>query len=542
MECLEDERLCKLCENEYYPDEYGGCSYTDNCIISQNGRCLKCKDNNILIGIDNNFNPGIKICKSLNSYDLQNCELINYEDGSCLKCKNGYFLGDEDKKCTNIQFCVESVYGECIKCKENYYLNKKENTCLEQNGIFNNCKETKDGKICDKCNFGYYFDEYGKCSYFNYCAKINKEGICSKCKNGYYLAESRNSCTQEKNCLNGNKDFGICEIFNFDYYLDLKDRKCKSNNENNNFQYCKQTDEVCKNCIYGYEIGEDNKCSTSHNCIESNDGICYKCKEGYHLGLDNKCTNIEHYIYSDIFSQCIECEDNYFYDRANKTCFLTNENFTNCRAGYAEFNCQECKNDFYLNQTDHKCYDNKKENEYYKCAIISSPGDKCLKCIEGYFLGEKDGKCSQVEGCVLSENEKRCLECDDVYYCLNVKDGQCYEKDEIYEEGEKFYFRCNKTNEEGTACEICEDNYFLDENGLCVDIEHCIDKKDGICQDCLKDENNSFCLNNIFVCVQTYDSGCLECNDILNFDYNCTKCLDGFEYDEFFYKCRKIED
>ena len=40
-------RKCKVCQNEYYPDKNGGCSYTANCIISKEGRCLLCKENYI---------------------------------------------------------------------------------------------------------------------------------------------------------------------------------------------------------------------------------------------------------------------------------------------------------------------------------------------------------------------------------------------------------------------------------------------------------------------------------------------------------------
>ena len=55
VECSMDGDVCELCDSDYYPDENGGCSHTDNCVISENGKCLQCKDNYILIGIDNYF-------------------------------------------------------------------------------------------------------------------------------------------------------------------------------------------------------------------------------------------------------------------------------------------------------------------------------------------------------------------------------------------------------------------------------------------------------------------------------------------------------
>ena len=68
-------------------------------------------------------------------------------------------------------------------------------------------------------------------------------------------------------------------------------------------------------------------------------------------------------------------------------------------------------------------------------------GEKCLRCEEGYYIGEKDSKCSKIEGCALSENENLCLECKD-NFCLNAKMGKCIYNNDIYDEEEKFYFRC----------------------------------------------------------------------------------------------------
>ena len=240
MECDQQTDLCQICDNEYYPDENGGCSYTDNCIISERGRCLKCKNNFILVGLDNYFSDGIKICKSLKSDDLKYCELIDMDNGLCLRCKDGYYLGNNDKKCTNIQNCEESVYGICKKCKNNFYLNIKENKCIEENEKIKNCQESYDGLKCDLCDIGYYFDDNYICTKINFCSEAYKKDKCKKCKDGYFLTGNFNSCTPEKNCLSGNNDFGICKLCNYDFYLDLKDRKCKSNHENNNFKYCQE--------------------------------------------------------------------------------------------------------------------------------------------------------------------------------------------------------------------------------------------------------------------------------------------------------------
>ena len=540
MECNQEKNICSECEKDYFPDENGGCAYTENCIISQNGKCLKCKDGFILIGLE--YDDSFKICKSLNSDDLQNCEEIKTSDGTCLICKEGYYLNSIDKKCTKVMNCEESSFGICKKCKKYYYLDKKENKCKDQKEKFAYCKETKNGEKCDICDDGFYFDKYENCVRMAYCEKGAQYGLCKKCLPGYYLTLIKDSCTPEKNCFKGNKDFGICISCTDNYYIDKRDGKCKSNTEDNEFKYCKSAKNVCYECIYGYQIGEDQKCSTSFHCLESINGTCIKCKNNYTMGLDNRCSSSQHCIYSNkYYDVCIECEDNYYYRINNKSCLIAEKNFTNCKSGYTGSSCTECKNDFYLNQTDKLCYSNKqKDKKYYKCAIVDSVNEKCISCVDNYYLGLKDNKCSTVEGCDLSENENKCIKCYEKEYALNVKTGKCEKNDKIEYEEKKIYYKCNIINDEGRACELCLDRYVLNDNGLCVDNIHCIEEKNGICQKCKNDEDQFFCLNNLFGCVETYNEGCLECNNILNFDI-CTRCLEGYELDHN-NQCIKIDE
>ena len=64
--CEEEGKLCETCEDGYFPDENGGCSYSNNCEVSYEGKCLKCKEDFVLIGKTEYYAPNdeIKICKS----------------------------------------------------------------------------------------------------------------------------------------------------------------------------------------------------------------------------------------------------------------------------------------------------------------------------------------------------------------------------------------------------------------------------------------------------------------------------------------------
>ena len=530
IECNEEGKLCKKCEEGYFPDGNGGCSYTNDCDISLDGECLICKDNFILIGQNYGVIKPLKICKSLNSDDLKNCKIINTIKGICQECEDGFYRNYGDQRCTKTQNCYESVFGVCTKCGDFYYLNRLEDKCIEQNGFFAFCKETLDGKKCNLCEENYHFDEEGKCIWVNFCAEEGVIGKCKRCVDGYHVAVKDGSCTTEENCYTGYKDWGICNKCIDNYYIDFKDGKCKSNLDDENFIYCVVADEVCKECSYNRYLGLDDKCSLSKNCAESERGICIECIDGYYLGLDNYCTNVQHCIYSNYY-ECIECEQNYYYDRSVNLCKDLNSNFTNCKYTYDGINCERCHNDYYLNQTDYLCYPNDEPGDFYKCQMTDENGTICAVCIEDYYLGHKDRKCTNIFGCELSENENKCLECNELY-CLNAKTGYCEDNEEILKEEDKIFFRCGRTNEVATACEVCVKNYTLNENGLCVDDYHCEEKnEDGKCIKCYNDEMYSFCLNNQFECVETYSDKCLECNNILDFD-KCTKCLDGYELDE----------
>ena len=525
-ECEENGKLCKKCEINYYPDDNGGCSYTEGCEISYRGECLQCKQNYILVGKDED----IKICKYLLSEIYKNCENINLETGKCEKCEEGYFLTSE-QKCTKVEFCKESIYGNCISCKYSYYFDKKEEKCKKKEDKFDFffCKQTIDGEKCDICDDGFYHDENGICVPTKYCLESDKL-ICIKCISGYYLSNN-NCCSIANNCDYVDIFSFNCNFCQKNYYLDTKDFKCKSNLENNEFKFCKKViDSKCVLCENDFYLGKDGRCSFSKNCLESENGLCLSCENDYYLGLDNNCTNVNHCIYS-IYGECLECEDNYYYNRMNKTCVKWDKNFNNCKIScYYEDKCCECKNNFYLNSNNSLCYDNTNKGPFYKCAYSDDIGEKCDKCIEGYYLGSEDYKCSKIERCKKSENENKCLECDD-NFCLDVKKQKCVYNNYLEEENDKLYINCLKTNEEGTKCEKCLDGYEIGNEGYCIDNKFCEEKNDeGICLKCksgIGENEYHYCANNIFGCLKTRYDNCLRCDNMNNL-YECTECIEGY--------------
>ena len=165
----------------------------------------------------------------------------------------------------------------------------------------------------------------------------------------------------------------------------------------------------------------------------------------------------------------------------------------------------------------------------------------CKKCVQDYYLGKKYKKCTTIEGCEVSVDGNNCEECDE-YHVLNVKNGKCEINSKIIDENKKYFYKCNRTNEEGNACEKCLDGFVLNDNGLCADNIHCVEEKDGTCKKCLKNETDiyNYCLNSVLGCAEIDIENCLECNDI--FDLNkCTKCFEGYLLNDK-NKCDKIKE
>ena len=528
--CNDQNTVCQECETGYYPDENGACSYTENCEISYNGKCLKCKQNFLLVG------DSVKVCKNLNLDNLKNCKNINNSNGLCEECEENYYLTKEDNKCIEIDNCKYAVYGVCQKCVSGFYLDKKNDKCVSKtsNTGFEFCKISIDGESCAECDDGYFFSHDVKCVSSKFCITGDDNGKCQECNSQFYMTTKENTCTSTKNCYLANQETANCVWCNDDLYYDKITKRCKPNTEDDDFKFCGVANEKCIQCDRYHYLGKDNKCSGTRYCTSSENGKCLACENNYYIGLDNKCSNIEKCIYSNSLG-CLECEDGYYFNKNLQKCVLAEKNFVNCKLSDEDGNlCAGCKNNYYLNRTDLYCYDNTQEGPFYKCAFSLDNGTFCQLCEGEYYIGREDLKCNLIQGCLSSESVNKCTECD-YYYYLNQKTGNCIDNYYIENEEMKKFYYCKKSNLDGTACEECEEGHTLNDDGLCVNFENCEEKdEDGNCVKCV-DENPGwypyFCLNKIYGCVNTFLDNCLLCEDEFNLD-RCSKCKDGYEIDE----------
>ena len=532
LECNEEENICQTCDVGYFPDENGGCSYTQNCLISYKGECLQCSENYILIGNKTEEENGFKFCKYNSSIDFINCKTINRSTGFCDECEEDFYLNMGDRRCTKTKNCYESIYGICSQCNPGFYLNKKEEKCKRKEYPFILCKETVDGENCEKCDDDSFMAEDGQCVDSNYCSLSYKTKLsCKECKKNYFLTKNKRACSNTKNCENADKETGLCEKCTEGNYL-TKNRKCESNKEDI-FKNCKiAKEDYCTECEWGYYLSEDDQCTPSPNCTEALDGICVSCNDNYFLGEDNICTTVEHCARSDYYKNCVECKENYYFDLSDKTCKKAKDQFSNClESNSLGEKCLICRNNYYLSSIDNLCYSNEEKGTFYKCAMSTMDGKLCSQCIQGYYTGLKDYKCTKAYVCLYSDEDHHCQECRDDY-CLNKNNGKCYINYEI-KNNEKLYFKCLNTDEDGKVCKKCVENYQVGENGLCINLNDCEDPKNETCDKCKeKDyEDNFLCANKYFGCVETLAENCLRCDDL--YDLNtCTECNEGYILDD----------
>ena len=92
--------------------------------------------------------------------------------------------------------------------------------------------------------------------------------------------------------------------------------------------------------------------------------------------------------------ECEECLDNYYFNKNNQKCILSEGKFINCKFGCNNLYCFRCKDNYYLTLTDNLCYDNTNiTGNFYKCLETDFNEDYCNSCIEGYYISYSDHKC-----------------------------------------------------------------------------------------------------------------------------------------------------
>ncbi|KAL4497879.1 hypothetical protein ABPG72_000634 [Tetrahymena utriculariae] len=538
-------RICLKCDpnGQYMVDRDKSCNLCDkvltNCYQCTESVCEKCKD-----GFGFNFFSQTKECiqcsggfikvgdfciqqpqgcnkitessldldrKKITCDQCSQAEMIKKNDGSCIKCTDGTFYDQNSQSCKNcsVKDCKYCPQNQCQSCKQDQQL--VDGKCQQPLiSCTQNSAERKyvDQGVCKECpqSFNYIND----CkNYDNFCGK------CLPCSNSQFIRQSDGSCQNCldfcKTCETSNKctecvmpgltiKQGKCEC------LDIK--KCLFCDKNGCFRcpddatYNKQNfqcEDARKQCAQGFnaiKIQTSTNCyCTSKNCqyCDFEDGS--KCKIcNYNFALDN--------------GNCIQCPNNYQYDKFNQKCLCDVNKCQQClsnnglKCGKCQDNyelteqgfCKACQQKYNYDPVQQKCLCS--DNNCTQCE--QNDGSKCLICASNFELDPSTSECKEKPSC----NVKNCKTC-----------------------------QANSVN----SCQDCQEGYKLDSNRIncIIAIENCLELDEGnksICKTCI---DNYITFTQDGKCKCFFDN-CKNCNVNQNI---CNQCEDGYSWLDNQCKC-----
>ena len=263
----------------------------------------------------------------------------------------------------------------------------------------------------------------------------------------------------------------------------------------NNCEKCDPFTKLCVKCKKDIYSPDDNggceyskTCNLGRNyCLEClEDGkICKTCDIGYFPDESGGCSYTDNCLVS-YRGECIECKDNYvligmsgYYESFNaylKICKpLDSDHLLNCRSiSYDRGICLGCEEGYYLT-SEKKC------TKIKNCA--KSSFGVCKRCINGYYFDKKQQNCLPAQSafinCKISNDGSKCDECNDDYYF--DQEGKCVNSN---------YCSVGRSHQ----CDKCIDGYYLTTyENVCSTEENCYSgRKDiGVCIEC----NNNYCID-----------------------------------------------
>ena len=282
------------------------------------------------------------------------------------------------------------------------------------------------------------------------------------------------------------------------------------NNKNNCYK-CNPLTKLCALCNNPEIYSPDEKggctgilkCEPGKNyCNECdlNGKLCKICEKGYYPDDNGSCSYTENCKIS-YKGKCIECKENFIkIGKINELqiCkFFSTEDFNHCnQINYEKGYCEKCEENYYLS-LENKCLKTKNCQE----SIFGN----CIKCQYGFYYNKKDEIC----------------------------------------ENKTSNFTFCKQSLNNITCEICDNNNYFDENGICITANYCSKSTNGICTKCLSGfylTGNSVCTNTDNCSNGDKDTGiCNSCKKGYYLDTKDYICKPNIINNEFIH-CTKIEE
>ena len=433
---------------------------------------------------------------------MPNCISYHHEYNECYKCDEGYYVSD----------------GICCKLEEMRDTDN-DRQCIAINGYDDDCVKVNGGK-CIECNDQNKLKEDGSCETVpDECSKENYDpdsDKCTDCKDDEYQ-------TNDRCCPEG------------EYYDDVTNNQCEPITTVDHCQRLNDDDDKCILCDNEHYLIEDTEnycCKYGKHCpdkdtevdgavrncsvySQSSGDSCNSCKKGYALtkaansdrtGTIDICLlmELEHCLVDELTKvteddvnynglNCILCDRQYFLDPEDINFNPTLKRIEHVALNLEE-NCIKWDNKYLIEDSTLHCLECDQDNfvENNSCTARTNTDncvppykpdeDKCLYCIDGYWLNDngvcvthqldvpssitcmgtvedtKDPQCN----CFYYDNDNdKCIVCDreywfvysnearDSYSCIDIRS---FEGDDIEAEPPLSYPASIHTCEENHLC------------------------------------------------------------------------------------------
>ena len=469
--CFLPEEIYYYFGKNYYkststtPNIYESCDISCDTCIGSSTNCLKCNESDdyyfyesptddfickLKNEIESIQNPYYFLPKGSDTYYQcnTNCKECKFTSTYCTSCKDGFYMIENENKCTNT-------------IENSYY--------LDNDNIIKKCPHScskcalLDGSIkCDKCISPYFLvEDLGEC--------ITLKDKIDNSKYSHYFLETRTISEEEikifsqcdvscKTCENSK--FNCIECSNNYLFYEDGEKKCIINTErvisSNNYYYNENLKELrkchksCISCKDGNVNYNCYQCSSNYVFIDDpNNGLCVlktlfssKLKNYYKITINNHRIRGNVEIIVDVYKKCNEfCKE---CDSDPMQCLKCNED-----KGYYKHTDPINDNELAV------CYsDSIIEHKYYYYNSVYLPSrEKCL--LSDYESHIKD----------------RCLKCHNKlgYYSLEQAEETCdnYIPLDHYIYNNQIIKKCayecascsEGPTESSTNCDICKEEY-----------------------------------------------------------------------------------
>ena len=545
-------------------------------------------------------------CSAVGNIKVENCAIYS-SITQCQTCDSGYYLVENEcVKIESVSNCRVHSNRKCTSCTSNYFLNDSyisnppaanvETFDLFASGNFDqisinlisnvstvcqkitvkHCSVLETAHTCSKCETNYFLTSSKLCERnpevpISNCLKYKSQTVCSECVDTHYVKNNNSgvfqNCTKIpviEFCETYDKANGFCTACVAGYYLNTTLNSCVQRQYNPPLN-CQVTDpyaDLCTTCLTGYsKVTNGTGClaniqfcinTTISDNVEAGKHVCVECDDDHYL-VNQLCANrtiTGCKTYVDQRNACEVCEDTHYISEDKNTCTLLNIPFCNAYTTDDMNTCLTCDNLKKPSSDSSTCED---ITNLDSCLKSNGQNDNCLECnpdkllVSNACTGTKtetkyDSNCASSTS---STDDSACESCKTGFAKANLASGD-YEPKPVITEADMATKNCYKIKSDADECVQCNEGYFVDGAGLCVEdptptTSPCLQLKDTAsgtetlaspsthCEKCRTNLGYTFTAASPTTCVEAEDpTFYIGCENVNSDSGICSECKSGY--------------